>query len=306
MKSIRWLVLKVAALTVAAMGTGCASQRLGTALAQGRTDLVKQYLDQGEKAQESVNGMPSLSYALNSETMKVLIAHGADPNATALTGNTPLVSLAVSGEESDVILKRFREGNAAAIKNMGSEEAARPYLSATDPKDVEDLYSRTKTLIELGADPNKPCGANPVYAIVAAAKSHRAGVVRALVESKKADLEVRWNELFTGAAATANSISIGLHVDSYLNASAAERSKLWDRISKFNNALFDAVEEKDLEMVKLLVEGGANVNAMVKRGEGTSARPWIVRTPLDFAVAGGSADIVAYLQGKGAKRGTPE
>ena len=58
-----------------------------------------------------------------------------------------------------------------------------------------------------------------------------------------------------------------------------------------NTGLQTAITKGNLEIVKLLVEKGADVNA--KRGF------WY--TPLQSAIATGNKDVVAYLRSKGAK-----
>jgi ankyrin repeat protein len=58
-----------------------------------------------------------------------------------------------------------------------------------------------------------------------------------------------------------------------------------------SNPLFEAIWIDNLEMVELLVEHGANVNAKMNDG----------KTILDFAKIKGQSDIIAFLQSKGAK-----
>jgi ankyrin repeat protein len=60
-------------------------------------------------------------------------------------------------------------------------------------------------------------------------------------------------------------------------------------------ALFIALNADNTDMLKLLIQGGANVNQADKEGE----------TPLMIASSGGDAEMVAFLKGMGAKFNSP-
>lgn len=113
-----------------------------------------------------------------------------------------------------------------------------------------------------------------------------------MLNSKKADTEFRFHQWSEGV------ISFTRHVEAskYINS---DDMKVWASVPKFNTPLLFAVEKNNLEMVKILVESGAEIN----NGKKVEKKGWFYyKSPLDIATENNYSAIVEYLTSKGAVR----
>lgn len=280
---------------------GCAAPRLFQAAGSSKSDLVQKYLDEGDDpnaVSSPQSALSAIANGCNCETIKKALAKGADPSGAKGGVDPALFLLAVTGEEPDSKVSFSNYANKAATENMGSEEAARPYFRNTDPKAWCPLYDATQILMAAGANPMQWSGAAGFNPFLAAVDNKRYGMVKAMLESKKVDLEIHFYKGLQYGTLQATELK-------KLNELAgAEKEKEWTKVSPHPTALIKAIENGDKEMVDLLLKAGANPNNVMQRGERKDDITSIVTTrwvatPLDVAKEVKAPEIAMMLQAAG-------
>jgi len=93
---------------------------LTTAVIDGRTDKVRDYLEKNfDPSSVDPLGDPALSYAAakgDHEILGLLLAHGADPNATNLAGKSPL-HYAIENDDATSVDMMLKRGTVISIKS---------------------------------------------------------------------------------------------------------------------------------------------------------------------------------------------
>ena len=269
-------------------------------------EAVKKALDEGADANETWTSFSAIGWAsmqTNCEIMKVLIDKGADVNYKSGIFGTALCK--VVEDESCEPSKRV-EANYKSLTAMlkhfkdTAELIEKGYWNKryTDIKTYSPIVDRVKLLVASGADVNAPNGSNSSTAFLAAVRLKKHEVVKALLASGKADFESRENQFKTNLG----KISDWGAAYKYEKGSRAT-VRDWSKLPSENNALLDACENNDLDMVKILVEANANVNC-IKKAFTTSSmgeKNWLIG-PLDIATSKKSVEMVDYLKSKGAER----
>ena len=223
------------------------------------------------------------------EVVKLLLEAGADVDAKDdRFGSTPLY---IASEASNIeVVKLLLEANAGV-------DATRTGTSALHMASQLGHVEIVKQLLEAGADvdaKNSKYGGTPLWM---ASSKGRTEVVKLLLEAG-ADVDA------TGR------ISLGVQWDTGWSVWSTDiRSMVAETLGKSREAalkassktkivhvtpLFLASQHGHIEVVKLLLEAGADVNIEVKDPEGVSCTPYIM------AKEGGYIEIANLLKGHGA------
>ena len=185
----------------------------------------------------------------NVETMKRLLAQGADPHAGNKRKSTPLF-WAISDEAKVRLLLE-----SGANPNAKSADGRTPlYQTATMPNALNTM----RLLLDKGADPNDTM-LNGMTPLIAAARNSLPAM-RLLIE-RKADVNARnaaGSTALMAAAQTGRPEAVRFLLGR--GADAKVRTK------KNETALADAATAGNLEVVQLLLDHGAEVNVQDARG----------------------------------------
>ncbi len=278
-----------------------------------RDDLetAKLLIDAGAKVDATNDfGVAPLSLACtnaNAAIIETLLKAGADPNAALLTGETPLMTAAHTGdlEAVDVLLRHEANVNAkepiraqtALMWALGEKhtQVARkliehgadihaattlgftPLLFAAREGDLE----ATKMLVDAGADVNTTAKDDLSALHVATLRGH--GEVAALLLDRGADPNAD-GPGYTPLHWAAGTWETELNGANGIRAPADHE---WNRMR--------GVQEGKLELVKALLDHGANPNARLKKNPArygfTVTRQPVGSTPLSLAAFAGEAEI---------------
>jgi ankyrin repeat protein/outer membrane protein assembly factor BamB len=230
---------------------------LAEAAGEGHVETVRLLLDRGANVNHKTSGSTPLASAAgrHREVVRLLLERGADPNTSADTTlwTPPIVSEARAGNEENVVamLEKKADPNALSWMNLTPLMQAARFGHAA-------MVTR---LVQAGADPNlaAPNGGCPL------ASAKRAEQRREEVESA----------LRAAGASEEKCIASA-------KAAFAQRSEKFPIVSAANSG--------NLDLVKALLDGGANPNTTSASGA----------TPLMFASELGYADIVKMLVDRGA------
>ena len=246
------------------------------AISTKNLEIIKEFIESGVKVDLN-EALMSVTCSGNSELVKYFIELGADVNAKQ---GFPLID-AVRCRHSENVKLLLDKG---ADVNIPSANGRTPLFYA-DRKEIAEL------LISRGADVNwqDEHWQTPIF-------DKDKEVVELLI-SKGANVNVRGDcgqtplsvalmrgELRNEIAKLLISKSANVNYHEYFNQPAC---KNW----RGDTTLTAVVDRKNTEMVKLLLEKGANVNE--KNAEG--------KTPLDIALKEGYTEIVELLKAAGAK-----
>ncbi|MDH2917038.1 MAG: hypothetical protein PXX77_09205 [Gallionella sp.] len=316
-------VLRVVSLiSVAILVTACAAPAptLYTAVQRSDVPFAKELLASGIDANEKHSGSPMIYWAAqfgNSEMIRLLASKGAKVDEPGIgTELTPLAGLARHAKEPDELVAENKKTNEAVLKHYDEATARQnKWISPTDPAMFSTVADRAATLLELGADPNYVI-ALEWTPFLTAVENRNLTMVKAMLASKnkKVKTELRFHQWADKVALAALALQDQFNPGkgTYLTENGAEIAKYWQGVPSYDTALLYAAGKNDLELVKILVEGGANVNNGKKREEHTSvtigdkihttSTYWIVG-PLDIAVENGNQEMIEYLKSKGAIAG---
>ncbi len=288
----------------AASAPSIGSGALFTAIENGNVALVRLLVEAGAdvNAAEGFGGNTPLHEAVeqgDAEIVKILVAAGADVEAEGFMSRTPL-SLAAEEGATEIMLILLGPGPEAGMSADGEDKEAasvtpigsEALFTAIENDDVEMV----RLLVEAGADVNAAEGFGGNTPLHEAVEKGDAEIVKILVAAG-ADVEAEGFMSRTPLSLAAEEgateimlILLGPGPEAGMSADGEDKEAA--SVTPIGSeALFTAIENDDVEMVRLLVEAGADVNA----AEGFGGN-----TPLHEAVEKGDAEIVKILVAAGA------
>ena len=185
----------------------------------------------------------------NLETMQLLLAKGADPNAGNKRQSTPLFWAIADEAKVRLLLESGANPNAKSIDGRTPL-----YQTASMPNALGTM----RLLLDKGADPNAKM-LNGMTSLIAASRVSLPSM-RLLIE-RKADVNAR-NAAGANALMAAAQTGRPDHVRFLLSKGADAKV----RTKKNETALADAATAGNLEVVQLLLDHGAEVNVQDARG----------------------------------------
>ena len=270
--SIRLLIGYIVAFSLSAVSVNAATSELADA-AMARNALTVRSLLQ-KKADVNapqVDGTTALHWAVrydDLDTADLLIRSGARVSTANREGVTPLQLAAMNGSASmiDKLLKAGAEANAALTP---SGDTALMMAARTGTPDAITV------LLEAGANVNAKESWGGTTALMWAASEQHTAAVKLLLDHG-ADVNARSN--FVAAAN-------GRGFEGRTPAVPKAEQKVEEFASGWLTPLMFAAREGDLESARLLVNAGANVNAIA--GDGKDA--------LGLAIFNGNYDFASFL-----------
>lgn len=291
------------------------SDKLIEAVFNGDLDTLKNALAGGAEVNAiSEEGYGLLHYAVESETplmIRFLIENKADVNITSSEGGYTPLHL-VSRKNFDMAKNRLEIAviliAAGADINRSDESGATPLHMAV----TGGLEELSRLLIEYGADVNKKTGYHKLTALHQAASGGHLKTVKLLIE-KKADVNSRSAAGWTPLHAAKNTETAQILLDNGANINAMSEKGL--------TPLSEAVSKGDTELVRFLIEKGADFNIkytntsrtllhyaassstaafLVSLGMDVNAKDTWGYTPLHLAAERGDKEVAEYLILKGA------
>jgi len=270
--SIRLLIGYIVAFSLSAVSVNAATSELADA-AMARNALTVRSLLQ-KKADVNapqVDGTTALHWAVrydDLDTADLLIRSGARVSTANREGVTPLQLAAMNGSASmiDKLLKAGAEANAALTP---SGDTALMMAARTGTPEAITV------LLEAGANVNAKESWGGTTALMWAASEQHTAAVKLLLDHG-ADVNARSN--FVAAAN-------GRGFEGRTPAVPKAEQKVEEFASGWLTPLMFAAREGDLESARLLVNAGANVNAIA--GDGKDA--------LGLAIFNGNYDFASFL-----------
>ena len=270
--SIRLLIGYIVAFSLSAVSVNAATSELADA-AMARNALTVRSLLQ-KKADVNapqVDGTTALHWAVrydDLDTADLLIRSGARVSTANREGVTPLQLAAMNGSASmiDKLLKAGAEANAALTP---SGDTALMMAARTGTPEAITV------LLEAGANVNAKESWGGTTALMWAASEQHTAAVKLLLDHG-ADVNARSN--FVAAAN-------GRGFEGRTPAVPKAEQKVEEFASGWLTTLMFAAREGDLESARLLVNAGANVNAIA--GDGKDA--------LGLAIFNGNYDFASFL-----------
>ena len=270
--SIRLLIGYIVVFSLSAVSVNAATSELADA-AMARNALTVRSLLQ-KKADVNapqVDGTTALHWAVrydDLDTADLLIRSGARVSTANREGVTPLQLAAMNGSASmiDKLLKAGAEANAALTP---SGDTALMMAARTGTPEAITV------LLEAGANVNAKESWGGTTALMWAASEQHAAAVKLLLDHG-ADVNARSN--FVAAAN-------GRGFEGRTPAVPKAEQKVEEFASGWLTPLMFAAREGDLESARLLVNAGANVNAIA--GDGKDA--------LGLAIFNGNYDFASFL-----------
>jgi len=270
--SIRLLIGYIVVFSLSAVSVNAATSELADA-AMARNALTVRSLLQ-KKADVNapqVDGTTALHWAVrydDLDTADLLIRSGARVSTANREGVTPLQLAAMNGSASmiDKLLKAGAEANAALTP---SGDTALMMAARTGTPEAITV------LLEAGANVNAKESWGGTTALMWAASEQHTAAVKLLLDHG-ADVNARSN--FVAAAN-------GRGFEGRTPAAPKAEQKVEEFASGWLTPLMFAAREGDLESARLLVNAGANVNAIA--GDGKDA--------LGLAIFNGNYDFASFL-----------
>jgi cytohesin len=239
-------------------------------------------VDVNKKNNNHVAAGAPLHHAITKEVAELLIAEGADVNALALDGSTPLHYAAWNGykEVAEILID-----NGADLNVINNEIAGTPFITALDwaiqqgKTETADLLRKHggMTVEELRS------GMTPLHA---AARKGLKEIVELLIH-EGADV----NAKITSGGSNKNKTPLDFAIQYKKPETADLLRKHGGKTREELNALIDAAKNGDIEAVKKHLAAGADVNA--KDVDGT--------TPLHNAAVYGHNEVAELLIANGAE-----
>ena len=265
-------------------------------------DRVKAALDAGCDPNESLGTSTILSWAAawgcQVNMVKLLLEKGAKVDGVGSLGLTPLTSVVWGNAMPADIIAKNNKTNATILKHFTEEKAKeKGWWAQTDTSKFSTPSEIAKVLLDAGANPNYLLGNGLVKIgtpFLDAVKEEKLELVKVMLDSKKVDTELRFDQWAESVDRFVNTIHAGVYDNK-------EVARDWAKIPQFNSPLIFAVEKHNLELVKLLIEAGADMNNG-KKVSGYKGHTFGYLSPLDIAVDKGFTDIIEYLKSKGALR----
>lgn len=208
------------------------------------------------------------------------LALGVDPNEPEPDGTTPLMR-AIHGQTPNTAQLLIDAG--ADVKKANFYGVTALYIAAR----AGDAAA-TRMLLAAGADANVALPASGETVLMTAAKSGNPDVVRALLTGGR-DVSLSQLREARAAASVAEAAGYSLPTNPALGTNYADvnaRERLYGR-----TALMIAATEGHLEIVRLLVEAGSDLNSSDAEGS----------TALSLARSYGHLDVAALLEAAGAR-----
>ena len=270
--SIRLLIGYIVAFSLSAVSVNAATSELADA-AMARNALTVRSLLQKKVDVNApqVDGTTALHWAVrydDLDTADLLIRSGARVSTANREGVTPLQLAAMNGSASmiDKLLKAGAEANAALTP---SGDTALMMAARTGTPEAITV------LLEAGANVNAKESWGGTTALMWAASEQHTAAVKLLLDHG-ADVNARSN--FVAAAN-------GRGFEGRTPAAPKAEQKVEEFASGWLTPLMFAAREGDLESARLLVNAGANVNAIA--GDGKDA--------LGLAIFNGNYDFASFL-----------
>ena len=294
-------LISILALAIFVSHLFAADSALKVAITAQSYDKVKAALDAGADPNEILGGSTILSWAATwgcqANMVKLLIEKGAKVDGVGSMALTPLS--AVVWEKNSMpgaIVARNMKTNEKMLKRIKKEVLiANGWWAESDSTKFSTPAEIAKVLLDAGANPNYVLGAGLVKIgtpFLDAVKDFRMDLVKVMLDSKRVDTEYRFDQWVEGTLKMVNVLEAGKWDD--------KKAALdWATIPKSNTPLLYAIEKQNLELVKILVEGGAYIN-MGKKVENKNWEFWF---PLDVAQSAKNPnkEIIDYLISKGAQ-----
>lgn len=257
-------------------------------------ELTKKALDEGADPNEKFSGATSLFWASvlgQTEVIKILIGKGANVNETGNLGDPPLAGIVKFAKSPEEIVAENKKTNEKILKHFTEEKAkASGWWKETDITKFSTVAERAKLLLDAGADPNFLLGGFGLIKtgtpFLEAVGRQNLEAAKAMLDSKKVDVELRFVQFANKDKEWQKSINSSKTID-------------WDLIPTGNTPLMFAVEKQNLELVKILVEGGVALDN-IKKGSGSNGHKFGAVTALAMALDKGYKEIADYLISKGA------
>ena len=216
----------------------------------------------------------------NTTAIENFLALGVDPNEPEPDGTTPLMR-AVHGQMPNTAQLLIDAG--ADVKKANSYGVTALYIAARAGDSVA-----TRMLLAAGADANAALPASGETVLMTAAKAGNADVVRALLTGG-IDVSLAALGEARAAARVAEGAGYTTPVNPALDTNYADvnaRERLYGR-----TALIIAAVEGHLEVARMLVEAGSDLNIVDAEGS----------TALSLARSYGNLDVAALLAEAGAQ-----
>jgi ankyrin repeat protein len=216
----------------------------------------------------------------NTTAIENFLALGVDPNEPEADGTTPLMR-AVHGQMPDTAQQLIDAG--ADVRKANSYGVTALYIAARAGDNVA-----TQLLLAAGADANAALPASGETVLMTAAKAGNAAVVRTLLTGGAEGVSLAALGEARAAARVAEAAGYAVPENPAIDTNYADvnaRERLYGR-----TALMIAAAEGHLEVVRLLVEAGSDLNVVDAEGS----------TALSLARSYGNLDVAALLAEGGA------
>lgn len=276
-------------------------------------EKVKQAVEQGADINSKCAAFPIImfaSYNSNCDIIKYLVSKGAKVDERAFEKTSLYFLVDERAQlEPDTLLKANKAYNARIIKNCKGDTALarkKGWLVHEEITRWSPVIDRIKLLLELGANPNIDIIGGVTTPFLKSVEKRDLEIVKAMLASGKVNLELRFNAWLENVISKTYSMSrFGYDKKDW------KTIKNWEEIPGNDTPLMSAVSKEDFELVKMLVEAGAYVNAVKKVRKGdrtydywsgtiTKTLEYYMVNVLDIAIGTKNKKIQEYLISKGA------
>jgi len=290
-----------------------AKSDLCKAIKEQDLEKVKQAVEQGADINTKCAAFPIImfaSYNSNCDIIRYLVSKGAKVDERAFEKTSLYFLVDERAQlEPDTLLKANIAYNARIIKNCKGDTALarkKNWLVHEDIKRWSTVIDRIKLLLELGANPNIEIIGGVTTPFLKAVEKHDLEIVKVMLASGKVNLEIRFNAWLENVISRTYSLTRFQY-----DKKDWKTIKNWEEIPGNDTPLMSAVSKEDMELVKILVDAGAYVNAVKKVRKGdrtydywsgtlTKTLEYYMVSVLDIATGTKNKKIQDYLISKGA------